>query len=242
MISPVITARPLGEDITYFPPETQHLTVSVICEKGGGSSDDPYQVYIRIKNTGSTPWKGVIRISLPVDAPAPRFFLPGFMYGTNRGETPLVVDSKCPRLREDGEFPASPWWMVRSDRLSHPCAFAYGNGRLTGFAASLYYMRCGSRRVQWEPGIRGEFDQYTGFGCSIQPGGVWYTLGYENAPWFFLDSHQYYPRAPLDKNCFCIEQGETVEEYFWSRSFCLLTTGGAPIEVIKKYIESQGRE
>jgi putative transposase len=30
------------------------------------------------------------------------------------------------------------------------------------------------------------------------------------------------------------------KEYFWSRSFCLLTTGGAPIEAIKKYIESQG--
>jgi putative transposase len=30
------------------------------------------------------------------------------------------------------------------------------------------------------------------------------------------------------------------KEYFWSRSFCLLTTGGAPIEVIKKYIENQG--
>lgn len=29
-------------------------------------------------------------------------------------------------------------------------------------------------------------------------------------------------------------------EYFWSRSYCLLTTGGAPIEIIKKYIESQG--
>ena len=28
--------------------------------------------------------------------------------------------------------------------------------------------------------------------------------------------------------------------YFWSQSFCLLTTGGAPIEVIKKYIETQG--
>lgn len=28
--------------------------------------------------------------------------------------------------------------------------------------------------------------------------------------------------------------------YFWSRSFCLLTTGGAPIEVIRRYIESQG--
>ena len=30
------------------------------------------------------------------------------------------------------------------------------------------------------------------------------------------------------------------EEYFWSQSFCLLTTGGAPIEVIIKYIETQG--
>ena len=32
------------------------------------------------------------------------------------------------------------------------------------------------------------------------------------------------------------------EDKFWSQSFCLLTTGGAPIEVIKKYIESQGRK
>jgi putative transposase len=32
------------------------------------------------------------------------------------------------------------------------------------------------------------------------------------------------------------------KEYFWSRSFCLLTTGGAPMEIIKKYIESQGQK
>ena len=31
------------------------------------------------------------------------------------------------------------------------------------------------------------------------------------------------------------------EERFWSQSFCLLTTGGAPIDVIRKYIESQGK-
>ena len=31
-------------------------------------------------------------------------------------------------------------------------------------------------------------------------------------------------------------------EYFWSRSFCLLTTGGAPIDVIKRYIESRGEK
>ncbi|MDE4541313.1 IS200/IS605 family transposase [Thermoanaerobacterium sp. R66] len=32
------------------------------------------------------------------------------------------------------------------------------------------------------------------------------------------------------------------KEYFWSRSYCLLTTGSAPIEVIKQYIESQGEK
>lgn len=30
------------------------------------------------------------------------------------------------------------------------------------------------------------------------------------------------------------------KEMFWSRSFCLLTAGGAPIEVLKRYIENQG--
>jgi len=32
------------------------------------------------------------------------------------------------------------------------------------------------------------------------------------------------------------------KEMFWSRSYCLLTTGGAPIEIIKRYIESQGQK
>lgn len=30
------------------------------------------------------------------------------------------------------------------------------------------------------------------------------------------------------------------KEYFWSRSFCLLTTGVATSEVIRQYIETQG--
>lgn len=32
------------------------------------------------------------------------------------------------------------------------------------------------------------------------------------------------------------------KEYFWSKSYCLLTTGEVPIEVIKKYIENQGEK
>ena len=30
------------------------------------------------------------------------------------------------------------------------------------------------------------------------------------------------------------------KDYFWSRSFCLITTGGAIIDIIREYIESQG--
>lgn len=32
------------------------------------------------------------------------------------------------------------------------------------------------------------------------------------------------------------------KEYFWSRSFCLITTGGVTIDVIRKYIKNQGGE
>ena len=32
------------------------------------------------------------------------------------------------------------------------------------------------------------------------------------------------------------------KEMFWNRSFCLLTIGGVTIDVIKKYIESQGEK
>jgi len=31
------------------------------------------------------------------------------------------------------------------------------------------------------------------------------------------------------------------KEMFWSRSFCLITTGGLPINVVKKYIKNQGK-
>ena len=32
------------------------------------------------------------------------------------------------------------------------------------------------------------------------------------------------------------------KEVFWSQSFCLITAGGAPLSVLKQYIESQGEK
>lgn len=44
----------------------------------------------------------------------------------------------------------------------------------------------------------------------------------------------------LLKKEFPVIRKQLWKEYFWSRSYCLITTGGAPIDVIKKYIENQG--
>jgi putative transposase len=44
----------------------------------------------------------------------------------------------------------------------------------------------------------------------------------------------------LIKKEFPLVRKKLWEEMFWSRSFCLLTTGGSSIEVVKKYIENQG--
>ena len=32
------------------------------------------------------------------------------------------------------------------------------------------------------------------------------------------------------------------KEMFWSKSYCLLTTGGVTVDIIKQYIQSQGRK
>ena len=201
-----LTARAKNGPESYEPLARHALREEIRLPKSG----DPAEVILRI--TADSDFSGVIRIALPLEKPDPSalFFLPGFMFGSNRGDAPLVTDSKTPRLRMDGGFPASPWWMVRSDRLSHPCALMILNGNLQGLSASPYYILRDGNRTAWRPGLSGDFDQYAGFGCSLADGEVWYTLGYENAPWLFVDSHQILPRKQLDENCFRIRRGESV--------------------------------
>lgn len=43
----------------------------------------------------------------------------------------------------------------------------------------------------------------------------------------------------LIKKEFPIIKKQLWKECFWSKSYCLLTTGGAPIEVVRNYIEDQ---
>ena len=46
----------------------------------------------------------------------------------------------------------------------------------------------------------------------------------------------------LIKKEFPIIKSKLWKEYFWSKSYCLITTGGSPIETIKKYIENQNKK
>ena len=97
-----LTARALEGAEEYLPFDNHSLRAEILPPSPGC----PEETQIRI--TADKPFEGVIRIALGTDKPAaalPRFFLPGFMYGTNRGEAPLVVDSKAPRLRTDEAFP-----------------------------------------------------------------------------------------------------------------------------------------
>lgn len=205
------------ETEAYLPLHTQNLLPSYECIDGNGSPEFPYRVQVRIKNQGRNPWLGVIQIEYPMEINTPAFYLPGFMYGTNRGDCPIRVDCEYPRIRAAADRrPASSWWMVRGDRLSMPLALIYDSGRVRGISGSPYWIIKDNRKSAWKKDT-GDFFQYAGYTIHANcdngqgRGSVGYTLGYENAPWLFIQSHQIREREPLDANCFQIEKGETVE-------------------------------
>ena len=147
------SARSDRDNPEYTAPEVQHLAVGCRILEGDGSAEAPLLHEVTVRNDGDTAWSGVIRLDLSFDADSPRFFMPGFLYGTNRGDAPLQTGSKAPRLRNgDPDFPASSWWMTRSDRLSHPAVFAFAGNRVTGLCASPYFLKADGRIVPWAPG------------------------------------------------------------------------------------------
>ena len=56
----------------------------------------------------------------------------------------------------------------------------------------------------------------------------------------FINAYKSASSRLIKKNFPAVRQ-KLWKEMFWSRSFCLLTTGSAPIEAIRKYIEKQGQ-
>jgi len=94
--------------------------------------------------------------------------------------------------------------MVRSDQLSHPAVFAISDGWLWGLSASPFYIRERAEVLPWRHGMAKVLEQYAGFTCSLERGSIGYTLGYEYAPWHFIQSHNVVKRQPLVNNCISV--------------------------------------
>ncbi|MBT1162036.1 hypothetical protein [Bifidobacterium sp. SO1] len=214
------------EGTAYRPLETSGLAVA--CRPATAGHEPDVTAYtVNVTNMADTTFRGVVRIDLPLAATISpddlRFFLPGFMYGRNRGEAPLAVPERFPRMRSgEPSCPASSWWMVRGDRLSNPCALAFDGTRVVGLCASPYLVESGDGDLHgWEPRAvpsqsddEPTFAQYAGYSCddgsvSGTPS-VGATLGYENAPWLFVSSSNVHERAPLGDNCLILQPGASV--------------------------------
>lgn len=208
-----ISARALGDGSgAYCALEALGLRASLSPQGGAGTPEDPEQLLIRVENPSPQSWTGVVHLEYLFSGAEPRFWLPGFLCGRNRGEAPLRTDTRFPRLRPgEPEFPASPWWMVRADQLSHPAVFALADRWLYGLSASPFYVRSGGGIAPWKPGMPKELAQYAGFTCSLQHNSIGYTLGYEYAPWHFIQSHNVMERRPLGDNCVTIPGGGHID-------------------------------
>ena len=181
--------------------------------EGKGTADSPFKIEVSIQNKSDKAFEGIIHLELEAKGPAD-FYLPGFMYGSNRGDKPWKVDCKYPRLNSsvtnpsDSDCPLSSFYMVRGDRLSHPCALMYINGsqpKIRGFHTSPYY-------------CEKDFVQYGGFTCNSKRQTVGYTFGYENAPWLFVQSHTILPRQ-TSGNYFTLQPNQTISQIFYIYDF-----------------------
>lgn len=147
---------------------------------------------ITLKNEDSNNFVGVIHIKIVQACTEPKFFMPGYMYNRNTADMPSSGRKAFPRLKKGGcKMPESEFFMTRSDRLAEPVSLIYGDKKIIGVAA--------------EPGLN------RGFTCNINDNGlasVGYTLGYENAPWLFVQTATVKERSPItSENAFTLAAG-----------------------------------
>lgn len=209
----VIEARRAYEEGTQYHPIEQYGIETTIEEKGSISGGK--LVEICLANRAQESFTGVIHMRQNLDASKInkasdiQFFMPGYMYGNNTADMPNHGRKEFPRILPDATSrPESSYWMTRSDRLAEPMSLVYFDGRIYGIAAAPYLVK-----------EDGAFEQFCGFTCEIksvreeEKGGfiasIGYTLGYENAPWLFVQTATVRDREPLTKeNGFTLQAGE----------------------------------
>lgn len=190
--------------INYYEAEKAGLSLQI----NDISSDELKTIYrVTIKNTSAKDFEGVIHLKIKANLEDAKFFMPGYMYNRNTAEMPSSGRKAFPRIRKDvWDFAESPFFMTRSDRLAEPVSLMYGNGQVLGVSAAPYIKgREAGESVE-------ESTQFCGFTCHVDDDGaasVGYTIGYENAPWLFVQTATVLDRKPITaENAFVLASGE----------------------------------
>lgn len=181
-------------------------------------SDAVAQRYsVKIKNTGESDFLGIIHIKATAEKGLPKFFMPGFIYNRNTADMPSSGRKNFPRVKDYGvRLPESNYWMVRSDRLAEPMSIVYDQGDIWGISAPPYWLgdKESKMPVDMQPEKNQKLYQFGGFTCDCSDGGmvsVGYTLGYENAPWLFVQTATVCERADVtNENSFFLAHGEEI--------------------------------
>lgn len=196
----------------YVPLSYDTISIKYKTLSGDGGATSPYCVAVTMKNVTEESWSGVLRFQVSNKDTSARFFMPGFMYGRNRGDVePERRAHPFPRLRVGStEKPYSDFWMVRSDRLSHPVSMMYTDGAVIGISANPYFTEQNGELTDSRITPQDSVAQYNGYGCSLEQdqAAVIYTVGYENAPIMYIDAATQTPRKPLAENCVTLPAGK----------------------------------
>ena len=193
--------RPAGEPGTAYVPAEQR---GLKWEYRKTSEDEISSVYrVSVSNDAACDFLGVIHFKVCTDAREPKFFMPGYMYDRNTADLPSSGRKAFPRVkRGGGKMPESEFFMTRSDRLAEPVSMIYDEGRVLGISAAPCITNPAT----------GRFELFCGFSCNINDGGqasAGYTLGYENAPWLFVQTAMVRERAPVtESNSLLLKAGE----------------------------------
>lgn len=223
-----------SESIEYPDAESLGFSISQSILRGDGTSDNPYELELEIEN--GRDFCGVFHIEAVTDTEdKPQFFMPGYMYGDNTAELPGSGRKKFPRIRLNGQrCPESDYWMTRSDRLAAPVSMIFTGSRVCAVSAAPYTdmsmqstdkaVGAGMDMQRTDKATGAGMDMqstdkadgtgmvmYAGFTCRLgeNEASVGYTLGYENAPWLFVQTATVYERAQMSSdNCVSFKAGE----------------------------------
>jgi hypothetical protein len=171
---------------------------------------------VTITNPTGERWQGIVKFDLKVNTKDPWFLMPGFIYGDNISpvDEEKEIHKFWPRLKlGEPEIPYSPYFRVRSDRLSYPFSAVYSDGHVYGISGSPHLVNDNDSIKCWYPGQKGDFSQFNGMGCEMDSSqaSVCFTLGYENAPWLYVADKIIEPATDTRDGAITLDPGEKLD-------------------------------